>query len=191
MKHDSDTKIERYEKLFRNSKQKFVDVEDVSDANSYAPSQINRKLISSETLNIGNERYEKQSEYVIVLRVLTRNEIERYALKTEEIRKKRKERAGQILAKHGIDPANLSKALFASFQSQNPAIQERSIQVYLQNLARNQRKDASLSNAETMSESRNPNHRHHLAEDALAGFEATELLNHHKANQVKTDSNEN
>ena len=146
--------------------------------------KIDRKLVSPEALDIGNERYEERSEHVIVLRVLTKDEIESYALKTREIREKRMERlqqlkekktlgaktplqdasrdnelrygsqAGQMLAKHGIDPADFSEGQLAAFQSQNPALQERSIQVYLQYLAGNQRKDASLSNAETMSESR-------------------------------------
>ncbi|KAL8792564.1 MAG: hypothetical protein Q9195_004863 [Heterodermia aff. obscurata] len=328
MRHDADTEFERYGERSRSPRQKSADVEDVSDASSYAASQVSRGSTTAETKPI----------------MPVVNEIERYALKTREIREKRTERLqqlkekktlgaktplqdvsrdnelrygsqeGQMLAKHGIDPANLSEALFASFQSQNPAVQEESIQVYLQNLARTQRKDASLSNAETMSESRStatpaldhpferppprqgysshnvssagnskdhssgiskaiterekepqrdeeyyyerrtsevkgddreddfykerhrcrevspgesvsqvgrqrgrdrdyssddsiiykrrethdtyeqdedPNHRYHLAEGALAGFEAAELLSHHKAIKVKTDSNEN
>ena len=45
--------------------------------------------------------------------------------------------ANQLLVKNGINPEQLSPAQFASFQAQNPQIQEKSIQVYAQNLARN------------------------------------------------------
>ena len=44
--------------------------------------------------------------------------------------------ANQLLVKNGINPEALSPAQFASFQSQNPAIQEKSVHVYTQNLAR-------------------------------------------------------
>ena len=47
--------------------------------------------------------------------------------------------ANQMLVKNGINPDQLSSAQFQSFQAQNPQIQEKSIQVYAQNLARNQR----------------------------------------------------
>lgn len=45
--------------------------------------------------------------------------------------------ANQMLVKNGINPEALSPAQFAAFQGQNPQIQEKSIQVYAQNLARN------------------------------------------------------
>jgi len=54
--------------------------------------KIDRKLVNPEALDVGNERYEERSDYVIVLRVLTKKEIELYALKTQEIRGKRAER---------------------------------------------------------------------------------------------------
>ena len=47
--------------------------------------------------------------------------------------------ANQMLVKNGINPEQLSQDQFASFQAQNPQIQQKSIQVYAQNLARNQR----------------------------------------------------
>lgn len=48
----------------------------------------------------------------------------------------------KILRRNGINPEHLSHAQFASFQAQSPAIQEKSIQVYAQNL-RNQTKGLS------------------------------------------------
>ena len=51
--------------------------------------KIDRKLVNPEALDLGNERYEERTDYVIVLRVLTKEEIEQYALKTQEIRGKR------------------------------------------------------------------------------------------------------
>ena len=54
--------------------------------------KIDRKLVNPEALDAGNERYEERTDYVIVLRVLTKEEIEQYALKTQEIRGKRGER---------------------------------------------------------------------------------------------------
>ena len=51
--------------------------------------RIDRKLVSPEALNIGNERYEEKVDCVIVLRVLSKEEIEKYAAKTREIRQNR------------------------------------------------------------------------------------------------------
>ena len=51
--------------------------------------KIDRKLVNPEALEVGNERYEERVDYVIVLRVLTKEEIEEYAAKTQEIRQKR------------------------------------------------------------------------------------------------------
>ena len=44
-------------------------------------------------------------------------------------------RSQHLLIEHGIDPGQLSRSQFNSFQQQNPAIQAKSIQVYNQNLA--------------------------------------------------------
>ena len=44
--------------------------------------------------------------------------------------------ANQILMRNGINPEQLSQSQFQSFQAQNPQIQEKSIQVYAQNLAK-------------------------------------------------------
>ena len=51
--------------------------------------KIDRKLVNPEALEMGNERYEERVDYVIVLRVLTKEEIQEYAAKTQEIREKR------------------------------------------------------------------------------------------------------
>ena len=50
--------------------------------------KIARNLVNPEALDLGNERYEERQDYVIVLRVLTKAEIEQYALKTQELRSK-------------------------------------------------------------------------------------------------------
>ena len=51
--------------------------------------KIDRKLVNPEALLEGNERIEERAEYVIVLRVLTKEEIQEYAQRTQEIRGKR------------------------------------------------------------------------------------------------------
>lgn len=50
--------------------------------------KIGRRLVNPAALEAGNERFEERADYVIVLRVLTKEEIEAYALKTQEIRGK-------------------------------------------------------------------------------------------------------
>lgn len=54
--------------------------------------KINRKLINPAALEIGKERFEVRDDFVIVLRVLSKEEIQAYATATAQIReKKRKE----------------------------------------------------------------------------------------------------
>ncbi|KAJ5371653.1 hypothetical protein N7517_003659 [Penicillium concentricum] len=48
--------------------------------------KIDQRLVSPEALKAGNESFEEVSEYVVVLRVLTKEEIQEYAIKTQEIR---------------------------------------------------------------------------------------------------------
>jgi hypothetical protein len=48
--------------------------------------KIDRRLVNPAALEAGRERFEERSEYVVVLRVLTREEIQNYAVKTQEIR---------------------------------------------------------------------------------------------------------
>ena len=48
--------------------------------------KIDRRLVSPAALEMGDERYEERPEHVIVLRVLTKEEIEVYAMETAQIR---------------------------------------------------------------------------------------------------------
>ncbi|KAL1860068.1 palmitoyltransferase pfa5 [Paecilomyces lecythidis] len=48
--------------------------------------KIDRRLVNPAALEAGHERFEERAEYVIVLRVLTKEEIQAYAVKTQEIR---------------------------------------------------------------------------------------------------------
>lgn len=48
--------------------------------------KIDRRLVNPEALEAGNERFEERSDYVIVLRVLSKEEIQAYAVKTQEVR---------------------------------------------------------------------------------------------------------
>ena len=52
--------------------------------------KVDRRLVNPEALEAGNERYEERPDYVIVLRVLSREEIEKYAEITQELRSKSK-----------------------------------------------------------------------------------------------------
>ena len=53
------------------------------------------------------------------------------------------QQANALLVNSGINPANLSDTQFASFQQQQPAVQQKSIQVYAQNLSKSQREGMS------------------------------------------------
>jgi len=48
--------------------------------------KISRRLVNPEALEAGKERYEAREDFVIVLRVLTKDEIQAYANKTQQIR---------------------------------------------------------------------------------------------------------
>jgi len=50
--------------------------------------KISRKLVNPEALEAGKERYEAREDFVIVLRVLSRDEVQAYAEVTERIRGK-------------------------------------------------------------------------------------------------------
>ena len=54
--------------------------------------------------------------------------------------------ANNLLMQHGINPNALSETQFQSFQQQNPQVQQKSIQVYAQNLAQHQRSAMSNQN---------------------------------------------
>lgn len=51
--------------------------------------KISRKLVNPEALEAGKERYEAREDFVIVLRVLSRDEVQQYAEITEKIRGER------------------------------------------------------------------------------------------------------
>ncbi|KAL4980513.1 hypothetical protein BDW66DRAFT_56286 [Aspergillus desertorum] len=48
--------------------------------------KIDRRLVNPAALEAGQERFEERPDHVIVLRVLTKEEIQAYAVKTQEIR---------------------------------------------------------------------------------------------------------
>ena len=50
--------------------------------------KINRKLVSPEALIVGKERFEVRDDFVIVLRVLSKEEIQLYAIETVKLRGK-------------------------------------------------------------------------------------------------------
>ena len=54
--------------------------------------------------------------------------------------------ANNLLMQYGINPSALSETQFQSFQQQNPQVQQKSIQVYAQNLAQHQRSAMSNQN---------------------------------------------
>lgn len=62
--------------------------------------------------------------------------------------------ANQLLMNNGINPGNLSDQQFASFQQQNPSVQQKSIQVYAQNMTKHQ--GERMKNAGGMSDGGSP-----------------------------------
>ena len=66
--------------------------------------KIDRKLISPEVLEDANEKFETRDDYVIVLRVLTRDEIEHYAMRTKmkEIKRSRYDQRSSTSAENNI-----------------------------------------------------------------------------------------
>lgn len=48
--------------------------------------KIDRRLVNPAALEAGRERFEERSEYIIVLRVLTKEEVQEYAIKTQGTR---------------------------------------------------------------------------------------------------------
>ncbi|KZF24265.1 hypothetical protein L228DRAFT_266612 [Xylona heveae TC161] len=63
--------------------------------------------------------------------------------------------AAQLLIQNGINPGTLTQSQFQSFQQQNPAVQQKSITVYAQNLANHQR--TALNNQTLQKGLPNPN----------------------------------
>ncbi|KAJ6779374.1 hypothetical protein PWT90_07937 [Aphanocladium album] len=54
--------------------------------------KINRKVVNPEALTIGKERFEERDDFVIVLRVLSKEEIQAYAAATQVLRERRRNR---------------------------------------------------------------------------------------------------
>ncbi|KAH6604124.1 hypothetical protein Trco_007570 [Trichoderma cornu-damae] len=52
--------------------------------------KINRKIVNPEALEIGKERFELRDDFVIVLRVLSKEEIQAYAAATQVLRERRR-----------------------------------------------------------------------------------------------------
>ncbi|KAI1080183.1 hypothetical protein F5B20DRAFT_117333 [Whalleya microplaca] len=52
--------------------------------------RINRKMVSPAALEVGKERFEVRDDFVIVLRVLSKEEIQAYAIATAQIREQRR-----------------------------------------------------------------------------------------------------
>ncbi|KAL8774466.1 MAG: hypothetical protein Q9209_000839 [Squamulea sp. 1 TL-2023] len=48
--------------------------------------KIDRKIVDAEVLERGRERYEEREDYIIILRVLSKKEVEQYAAETQEFR---------------------------------------------------------------------------------------------------------
>ena len=64
--------------------------------------------------------------------------------------------AKSLLSSHGINPGNLTENQFQSFQMQNPAVQQKSIEIYAQNLRRGQRQQNNSTSPETASDQKLP-----------------------------------
>ncbi|KAK2062946.1 hypothetical protein LY76DRAFT_642836 [Colletotrichum caudatum] len=57
--------------------------------------KISRKIVNPEALTIGKERFEVRDDFVIVLRVLSKEEIQAYAAATQVLRERRREESGK------------------------------------------------------------------------------------------------
>ncbi|KAL8654878.1 MAG: hypothetical protein Q9210_001230 [Variospora velana] len=57
--------------------------------------KIDRRLVCPEALEVGRERFEERKDYLLVLRVLTREEIQQYANLTQEIKTNRVQRTSE------------------------------------------------------------------------------------------------
>ncbi|KXH45733.1 hypothetical protein CNYM01_04013 [Colletotrichum nymphaeae SA-01] len=57
--------------------------------------KISRKIVNPEALTVGKERFEVRDDFVIVLRVLSKEEIQAYAAATQVLRERRREETGK------------------------------------------------------------------------------------------------
>lgn len=58
--------------------------------------EISRRLVSLEALELGRERFEEKQDYFVVLRVLTKEEIQQYAIFTQQLRVNREQRTSSM-----------------------------------------------------------------------------------------------
>ncbi|KND89923.1 hypothetical protein TOPH_05450 [Tolypocladium ophioglossoides CBS 100239] len=57
--------------------------------------KINRKIVNPEALTVGKERFEVRDDFVIVLRVLSKEEIQAYAAATQVLRERRRNKGDE------------------------------------------------------------------------------------------------
>ncbi|KAL8990876.1 MAG: hypothetical protein Q9169_008011, partial [Polycauliona sp. 2 TL-2023] len=103
--------------------------------------KIRRDLIDPEVLDRGRERFEEKEDFIIVLRVLTREEIERYAVETQSLRTQRQQSRynddetgsknsdnsrRSFVRQHEADNVNFSAGEDESRPLENPAQQDLS-----------------------------------------------------------------
>ncbi|CAJ2504066.1 Uu.00g114600.m01.CDS01 [Anthostomella pinea] len=65
--------------------------------------RIHRKMVNPEALTIGKERFEVRDNFVIVLRVLSKDEVQAYAVATQQLRARRNQEA-----ENGVEHERLS-----------------------------------------------------------------------------------
>ena len=65
--------------------------------------KISRKLVNPEALEKGKERYEVRDDFVVVLRVLTKDEVQGYAILTQNIRAEREDEERRERRRRGED----------------------------------------------------------------------------------------
>ncbi|KAF2148083.1 WD40 repeat-like protein [Myriangium duriaei CBS 260.36] len=81
--------------------------------------KVSRLIVNPEALEQMGEPYEEREDYVVILRVLTRDEIDKLATKTREIRE---ERLADGLAESQIDLANLAVKLQKTRENDSTAL---------------------------------------------------------------------
>lgn len=75
--------------------------------------------------------------------------------------------ANSLLVEHGINPGALSEGQFQSFQTQSPAVQKKSIEIYAANLAKYQRQQNVATNGAASSDRESPVAAPEVAQDGI------------------------
>ena len=84
---------------------------------------------------------------------------------------KRRFATEELLEFNGINPMNLSDSLFEAFQRQSPVVQQQSIQIYAQHLAKNQSLQRASSKDETKQSTRdNGSENHDIGSSPVSSF---------------------